>query len=401
MPPVPQTRNLKELPKFRDGLSYLYVEHAVVEREAGGIGIYDREGLTLAPVAGLGVLFLGPGTRITHAAIRLLAENGCSVAWVGEGMARFYAQGLGDTRSAARLYRQAQAWADPALHLQVVLRLYRMRFPEPLPEGLTLEQVRGLEGVRVRETYARWSRETGVPWYGRSYDRGNWRAADPVNRALSAGASYLYGLAHAAIVSMGFSPALGFIHTGKLLSFVYDIADLYKADYLVPAAFRTVAESEEGVERRVRQALRQAVELRAGPVRLPQGTRQSPLGVEEVEVVRLVAVDHGADPAPRVHVPPALRGVLDDPERVEVRGPTVAALHHEPELLQQTRHVVPDLATFVLHPDEEGDGDRPAAELPPPAHQVRPQLLHLLGDDRTRPLRVVPVADLQPPGHVR
>jgi len=260
VPPVSSARNLKELPKFRDGLSYLYVEHAVVEREAGGIGIYDQEGLTLAPVAGLGVLFLGPGTRITHAAVRLLAENGCTVAWVGEGMARFYAQGLGDTRSAARFYRQARAWADPALHLEVVMRLYRMRFSEPLPEGLTLEQVRGLEGVRVRNAYARWSRETGVPWYGRSYDRGNWRAADPVNRALSAGASYLYGLAHAAIVSLGFSPALGFIHTGKLLSFVYDIADLYKADYLVPAAFRTVAESEEAVERRVRWALREAIQ---------------------------------------------------------------------------------------------------------------------------------------------
>ena len=142
MPPVSSARNLKELPKFRDGLSYLYVEHAVVEREAGGIGIYDQEGLTLAPVAGLGVLFLGPGTRITHAAVRLLAENGCTVAWVGEGMARFYAQGLGDTRSAARFYRQARAWADPALHLEVVMRLYRMRFSEPLPEGLTLEQVR-------------------------------------------------------------------------------------------------------------------------------------------------------------------------------------------------------------------------------------------------------------------
>ena len=260
MPLVPTARNLRELPKFCDGLSYLYIEHAVVEQEAGGIGIYDQQGLTLAPVAGLGVLFLGPGTRITHAAIRLLAENGCTVVWVGEGMARFYAQGLGDTRSAARLQRQALAWADPALHLQVVLRLYRMRFAEPLPQGLTLKQIRGLEGVRVRETYARWSRETGVPWYGRSYDRGNWRAADPVNRALSAGAAYLYGLAHAAIVSMGYSPALGLIHTGRLLSFVYDIADLYKADYLVPAAFRTVAESPEGVERRVRKALREAIQ---------------------------------------------------------------------------------------------------------------------------------------------
>jgi CRISPR-associated protein Cas1 len=260
MPPVPNARNLKELPKFRDGLSYLYVEHAFIEQEAQGIGIYDREGLTLVPVAALGVLFLGPGTRITHAAIRALAGNGCTVCWVGEGLARFYAQGLGDTRSALRLFRQARAWADPALHLEVVYRLYAKRFPEPLPRELSLEQVRGLEGVRVRSTYARWSRETGVAWRGRSYDRGVWTASDPVNRALSTGATYLYGLAHAAIVSLGYSPALGFIHTGKLLSFVYDVADLYKTEYLIPAAFRTVAESEAEVERRVRRSLRERIE---------------------------------------------------------------------------------------------------------------------------------------------
>ncbi|WP_337845680.1 type I-E CRISPR-associated endonuclease Cas1e [Thermus sp.] len=260
MPPVPPTRNLKELPKFRDGLSYLYVEHAFIEQEAQGIGIYDREGLTLVPVAALGVLFLGPGTRITHAAVRALAENGCTVCWVGEGLARFYAQGLGDTRSALRLQRQAQAWANPRLHLEVVYRLYAKRFSDPLPQDLSLEQVRGLEGVRVRSAYARWSQETGVPWHGRSYDRRNWAASDPVNRALSAGAAYLYGLAHAAIVSAGFSPSLGFIHTGKLLSFVYDLADLYKTEYLIPAAFLAVAESDLEVERRVRRTLRERIE---------------------------------------------------------------------------------------------------------------------------------------------
>lgn len=141
----------------------------------------------------------------------------------------------------------------------MVFRLYQRRFQEPLPRDLTLEQVRGLEGVRVRAAYARWSRETGVPWHGRSYDRGNWAASDPVNRALSSGAAYLYGLAHAAIVSSGFSPALGFIHTGKLLSFVYDVADLYKTEVLVPAAFLTVAESDLEVERRVRQKLRDQI----------------------------------------------------------------------------------------------------------------------------------------------
>ncbi len=257
MPPIRSTRNLKELPKFRDGLSYLYIEHAYIEQEAQAIALFDKEGMTLVPVAQLGVLFLGPGTRITHAAIRALAENGCSVVWVGEGLARFYAQGLGDTRSARRLYLQARAWADPGLHLEVVYRLYEKRFREPLDRELSLAQVRGLEGVRVRSAYANWSRETGVPWRGRQYDRRNWNASDAINRALSAGAACLYGLAHAAIVSCGFSPALGFIHTGRLLSFVYDVADLYKTETVIPVAFSTVAESKQDLEQRTRYALRQ------------------------------------------------------------------------------------------------------------------------------------------------
>jgi len=215
VPPVRSSRNLKELPKFRDGLSYLYVEHAVIEQEARAIALYDEEGVTLVPAAALGVLMLGPGTRITHAAIRALAENGCTVLWVGEGFGRFYASGMGETRSAARLLRQARAWADRSSRIEVVKRLYRFRFDTPPPEGLTIGQLRGLEGVRVREQYARWSRETGVAWKGRSYDRSRWDSSDPVNRALSAGAACLYGLCHAAIVSAGYSPALGFIHTGE------------------------------------------------------------------------------------------------------------------------------------------------------------------------------------------
>lgn len=248
--------NLQELPKFRDGLSYLYLEHGRLEQQDQAVAFYTQEGVISIPAAALGVLLLGPGTSVTHAAIRQLANNGCSVFWVGEEMVRFYASGMGETRSSAHLMRQVQAWADPQAHLEVVKRMYRMRFPEGLPPDLTLEQIRGREGVRVRDTYARWSRETGVPWKGRNYNRGNWAEADPINRALSAGAACLYGLCHAAIVSAGYSPALGFIHTGKQLSFVYDIADLYKAETLIPTAFQVVAESEHGVERRVRYALR-------------------------------------------------------------------------------------------------------------------------------------------------
>ncbi len=249
-------RNLRELPKFRDSLSYLYIEHGRIEQEAKAIAWYGEDGKVSIPVASLGLLMLGPGTSITHAAINALASNGCLVNWTGEEGVRFYASGTGETRSSMNLMKQAEFWADPVKHLQVVRKLYLMRFKEALAPELTLEQIRGLEGVRVRTTYAKFSKETGVAWHGRNYKRGSWSQADPINRAISAGAACLYGVCHSGIVSAGYSPALGFIHTGKQLSFVYDVADLYKMDVLIPAAFQTVSESSEGVERHIRQKLR-------------------------------------------------------------------------------------------------------------------------------------------------
>src|SRR5712691_3769946 len=111
------SRNLRELPKFRDGLSYLYVEHARIEQQDRAIACYGADGLVAVPVAALGVLLLGPGTSVTHAAIRNLAEGGCMVCWVGEDFGRFYATGLGETRSSTNLLKQVRAWCDPQLHL--------------------------------------------------------------------------------------------------------------------------------------------------------------------------------------------------------------------------------------------------------------------------------------------
>lgn len=251
-------KDLHLLPKFRDCLSYLYVEHCRIEQEARAVALWDARGKVPVPCASLGLLMLGPGTSITHAAVSTLADNGCLVLWCGEAGVRLYAHGLGMTRSAANLLHQARLWADPAQRLQVVLRLYRMRFQEPLDESLTLRQVRGKEGVRVRESYARASRETGVPWHGRAYRRDSWEAADPVNRALSAANSCLYGVCHAGVLALGLSPALGFIHIGKMLSFVYDVADLYKTVFSIPIAFREAAGALENLESRVRQSCRDA-----------------------------------------------------------------------------------------------------------------------------------------------
>lgn len=249
-------RDLHELPKLRDSLSYLYLEHGRVEQDALSIQFVDKKGRVPIPAASLAVLLLGPGTTITHAAVKALADNGCSIVWCGEDAVRCYAQGLGETRKAYHVLKQAALVCDAARHAQVVRRMYELRFAHQLPEGLSLPQVRGLEGVRVRTAYARASQEFGVPWRGRRYDRSNWGRSDPINRALSAANACLNGVCHAGIVSAGYSPALGFIHTGKQLSFVYDIADLYKVEVTIPVAFRVTAESTLNLEARARQECR-------------------------------------------------------------------------------------------------------------------------------------------------
>lgn len=250
------TKDLHTLPKIRDRWSYLYLEHAKVDKEDQAIAFHDAMGSTPVPCAGLALLMLGPGVSVTHAAILTLADCGCLVVWVGEQGVRFYASGSGTTRSAANLHRQVQAWADPISHLRLVRQMYEMRFAEKLDDSLTLQQIRGKEGVRVRDTYFRLSQDYGVSMEARNYQRSNWNNTDPINRALSVANSCLYGVCHAAIVAAGYSPALGFVHTGKQLSFVYDIADLYKMETSVPAAFRATAEGIEKLDSRTRIACR-------------------------------------------------------------------------------------------------------------------------------------------------
>jgi CRISPR-associated protein Cas1 len=251
-------RNLQELPKLRDSLSYLYLEHGRLEQDRLSVSFVDKNGVTPVPAADLSVLLLGPGTSVTHAAVKALADNGCLLLWTGEDGMRLYAQGSGETRKAYHFLRQAELASNPDKRMAVVRRMYEIRFTETLDPNLSLEQIRGMEGARVRTAYAWASHKFGVPWHGRNYDRHNWSNSDPINRALSVANGLLNGLCHAAIVSGGYSPALGFIHTGKQLSFVYDIADLYKVEITVPAAFWAVSLGVQNLDKHVRQGCREA-----------------------------------------------------------------------------------------------------------------------------------------------
>ena len=305
-------RDLHELPKLRDGLSYLYLEHARIDQKYKAVEAIDKEnGRTLIPVAALAVLMLGPGTSITHEAVKTLCDNGASVVWCGEEGVRLYAQGIGETRKGYRLIKQAELVSDPVKRMEVIVRMYRYRFSEELETDLSLEQVRGYEGVRVRAAYAEASRTFGVPWSGRRYDRSNWSLADPINRALSVANACLNGVCHAAIVSAGYSPGLGFIHTGKQLSFVYDIADLYKTELTIPLAFRLTAEFVEGLEGRVRHACRDVFRTERLLARILPDIDEmlniSPEAEEEMEV----ADSDPAWPAPLWSTPDVAREVAE------------------------------------------------------------------------------------------
>jgi CRISPR-associated protein Cas1 len=251
-------RTLHELPRFQDRWSYLYLEHGRLDQDAAGLIFHNLSGDAPVPIDQLSLLLLGPGSVVTHAAVKALAANSCLLAWVGEDGVRLYAHSTGATFSARRLLRQARLYADEAQRLQVVYRMYQKRFAGTPLQDKTIEQVRGMEGLRVRKAYEDAAREHGIAWEGRDYDQDEWFQASAANRALSAANACLYGVCHAALVSAGYSPAIGFIHTGKMLSFVYDVADLYKTDLTVPVAFRVAASGTTGLERAVRQECRKA-----------------------------------------------------------------------------------------------------------------------------------------------
>ncbi|MFF0721836.1 type I-E CRISPR-associated endonuclease Cas1e [Micromonospora sp. NPDC003816] len=232
----------KDLHRISDRLSSVYVERCHVDRADNAVVLVNRERTIRVPAAMVATLLLGPGTRITTAAVRLLADSGTAICWVGERGVRLYASGIGPSRGSQLLLRQAYLVTRTKERLAVARRMYGMRFPDEDVSTLNMQQLRGREGARVKKIYRLHATRTGVPWDGRLYKTGQpFEAGDDVNRLLSAGHSCLYGICHAAVVGLGASPALGFVHTGGATSFVLDIADLYKAEYTIPIAFDLAA----------------------------------------------------------------------------------------------------------------------------------------------------------------
>lgn len=224
---------------LKERSSIVFVERGQVDVLDGSFVVVDQNGIrTHIPIGGLACVMLEPGSRVSHAAVSLAARAGTLLIWVGEAGVRLYAAGQPGGARSDRLLLQAKLALDDDARLKVVRRMYDLRFGEEAPERRSVEQLRGIEGARVRRMYDLLAKQHGVKWRSRVYRPDDWDYLDIPNRCLSAATACLYGLAEAAVLAAGYAPAIGFLHTGKPLSFVYDIADVFKFDTVVPLAFK-------------------------------------------------------------------------------------------------------------------------------------------------------------------
>lgn len=273
--------DLQTLPTMRERISFLYLERCLINRQDNAITVTDIRGTVHVPAAALSVILLGPGTNVSHRAMELIGDTGTSIIWVGEHGVRYYAHGRPLTHSSRLLTAQAALVSNTRSRLAVARRMYAMRFSDEDVSQLTMQQLRGREGARVRAVYRKISKDTGVHWNGREYDPDDFNAGDKVNMALSAAHACLYGAAHSVITAIGCAPGLGFIHTGHERSFVYDIADLYKAEITIPIAFEVAAKEPEDIGAVTRRAVRDAISDGRILERIVKDIRELLLGIAE------------------------------------------------------------------------------------------------------------------------
>jgi len=228
---------------IKNRLSFFYVQRGSLAVIDGSLVLTDSQDNTQyeVPSRATTTIMAGPGTAVTTEAIRLAAAYGVLIQWVGEHGVRCYSAGRPWTDNTGWLEKQVACYADAKLTLAVAREMFFRRFGVRM-ERRSIDQLRGIEGARVRELYKLLSAQAGIRWRGRKYVPGNpLGQTDAPNLALNVANTCLYGLVETAVNAAGMSSALGFLHRGSRLSYVLDIADLYKMEHIVPLAFRIVA----------------------------------------------------------------------------------------------------------------------------------------------------------------
>lgn len=228
----------ESLPQVRDKYPFVYLERGRLEIDDSSIKWIDSDNHVVPlPVATLNALLLGPGTTVTHDAVKTATAANCAICWVGEDSLLFYAAGFLTTSDTRNLKRQIEHASDSKKSVEVARRMYARRFPDAELKGKTLKEMMGMEGHRVRALYQSKAEEYQVGWKGRKFVPGKFETSDVTNQVLTASNAALYGILCSAVHSMGYSPHIGFIHSGSPLPFVYDLADLYKEHLCIDLAF--------------------------------------------------------------------------------------------------------------------------------------------------------------------
>jgi CRISPR-associated protein Cas1 len=269
--PIFEKPPLETLAPAKERWTPIYLEHGRLEVDDSSVKWIGADFTVMRlPVATLSAVLLGPGTTVTHAAIKACADCNTPVSWVGQEGMRYYACGVAPTADNANARRQARLCASQKSRAAVARRMFARRFPGESVEGVRIDQLRGMEGQRVRALYAEKGRIYGVTWKGRNYDTSNWHVSDAINRAVSAANASLYALTTAIVCSLGYLPQLGFIHSDGTMPFVFDIADLYKGETTLEAAFQAVSLKADADEKQVLTLLKRKIEERRLVRRIPR-----------------------------------------------------------------------------------------------------------------------------------
>ncbi len=269
--PVFERPPLETLPPVRECWTPIYLEHGRIEVDDSSVKWIgaDRTVFRL-PVASLSVVLLGPGTTVTHAAIKACSECNTTVCWVGTEGTHFYAHGVAPTHDNERARRQAELAVSKSKRDIVARRMFSLRFAGVDVSSIAIKELRGMEGRRVKALYADLGVRYGVTWKGRNYNPNNWELADNINRAVSAANAALYALTTSVVYALGYLPALGFIHTNSMRAFALDIADIYKPETTLPAAFETIGLKPDATEDDVITRLKFHIEDRRLLQRMPK-----------------------------------------------------------------------------------------------------------------------------------
>ncbi len=236
--------------------TFVHLERGYLEKDGHALVLRQGELLTHIPVGLFTCIQIGPGVVVTHEAVKTCAQEQCLLIWVGEQGVRCYSAGQPGGASAERILEQAALRLDPKKRLTVARNLYRYMFGEEPPQCRSIDELRGIEGNRVKSFYKDCAKRHGVTWLRRDYDPNNFSSSDDLNKALSVANAALYGVCESVILTLGYSPAIGFIHSGDARSFVFDLADTIKMQAAVETAFAVIGTKPTEVEGCVRRACR-------------------------------------------------------------------------------------------------------------------------------------------------